>query len=199
MIGGGHLIYIFPGIHFEPNSFPPLTLNQFLKSSKGHIGTNKISKICTKFNKASNDISIMLCCISKIGVICRLNASFLVYFLFLISLVFYIKINIKKIQIYFSKFNAYTLIINYISKSCFSLSKKDLKIGKFRLRCTPCRFSKNARILTVIFIGHRQLDNNFFFIYPLLHTPLHLLFIQQLLDILYSFKENKRKQIDIMS
>jgi hypothetical protein len=39
-------------------------------------------------------------------------------------------------------------------------------------------FSKNARILTVIFIGHRQLDNTFFFIYPLLHTPLHLLFIK---------------------
>jgi hypothetical protein len=30
---------------------------------------------------------------------------------------------------------------------------------------------KNARILTVIFIGYRQLDNTFFFIYQQLHTP----------------------------
>jgi hypothetical protein len=65
---------------------------------------------------------------------------------------------------------------------------------------------KKARILTVIFIGHRQLDNTYFcFIYLLLHTPRYtfcssnLLFIQQLLDTLYSFKEKKRKQIDIMS
>jgi hypothetical protein len=70
--------------------------------------------------------------------------------------------------------------------------------------------SKNARILTVVFIGHRQLDNAFFFILPTTAytaTPFvhqtfcspSLLFIQQLLDILYSFKEKKRKQIDIMS
>jgi hypothetical protein len=65
---------------------------------------------------------------------------FLVFFWFLISLVFYIKINIKKIQIHFSKFDTCTLIINYISESCFSLLKKDLKVAKFRLRCTPCHF-----------------------------------------------------------
>jgi hypothetical protein len=35
-------------------------------------------------------------------------------------------------QIYLLKFNTCTLIINYISKSCFSLSKKNLKIAKFR-------------------------------------------------------------------
>jgi hypothetical protein len=73
---------------------------------------------------------------------CGLNATFLVSFWFLISLIFYIKINIKKIQIYFSKFNACTLIINYISKSCSSLSKKDLKVAKFHLGCTPCHFFK---------------------------------------------------------
>jgi hypothetical protein len=66
---------------------------------------------------------------------------FLVFW-FLISLVFYIKINIKKIQIYLSKFNTCTLIINYISESCFSLSKKDLKIAEFRLSCTPLPFFK---------------------------------------------------------
>jgi hypothetical protein len=66
----------------------------------------------------------------------RLNATFLVFFWFLISLVFYIKINIKKIQIHFSKFNTCTLIINYISKSCSSLLKKDHKVAKFRLRYT---------------------------------------------------------------
>jgi hypothetical protein len=67
----------------------------------------------------------------------------------------------KNINI-FSKFNTCTLIKNYISKSCSSLSKKNLKIGKFRLRCTTCHFSKNAQIFTVIFIGHRPLDNTFF-------------------------------------
>jgi hypothetical protein len=76
----------------------------------------------------------MLCCISRIGVMRGLNATFLVFFWFLISLVFYIKINIKKVQIHFSKFNTCTLIINYISKSCSSLLKKDLKVAKFRLR-----------------------------------------------------------------
>jgi hypothetical protein len=63
----------------------------------------------------------------------------------------------------------------------------------------PAIFSKNARILTVIFIGHRQLDNTFFFY--LLTTAYtatafcssNLLFIQQRLDILYSFKEKKKK------
>jgi hypothetical protein len=43
MIGGGYLIFIFPRIHFEPNFFPPLTLNRFLNSSKGHIGTNRLA------------------------------------------------------------------------------------------------------------------------------------------------------------
>jgi hypothetical protein len=38
-------------------------------------------------------------------------------------------------------------------------------------------FSKNARILTVFFIGHRQLDHAYFYL-PLLHTPLHL-FVHQ--------------------
>jgi hypothetical protein len=32
-------------------------------------------------------------------------------------------------------------------------------------------FSKNARILTVIFIGHRQLDNTFFFLFT--HYCMH--------------------------
>jgi hypothetical protein len=76
----------------------------------------------------------MVCCISRIGVMRGLNATFLSFFWLLINLVFYIKINIKKIQIHFSKFNTCTLIINYISKSCFSLLKKDLKVAKFRLR-----------------------------------------------------------------
>jgi hypothetical protein len=77
--------------------------------------------------------------------------------------------------------------------------KKILKLQNFVSGVPLTIFSKNARILTVIFIGHRQLDNTFFFIYPLLHTPLHLLLIQQLLDILYSFFKKKRKHIDIMS
>jgi hypothetical protein len=63
-----------------------------------------------------------------------IKCNFLSFFWFLISLVFYIKINIKKVQIHFSKFNTCTLIINYISKSCSSLLKKDLKVAKFRLR-----------------------------------------------------------------
>jgi hypothetical protein len=52
MIGGGYLIYIFPGIHFEPNFFPPLPLNQFLNSSKVHIDNKDINKICAEFNTA---------------------------------------------------------------------------------------------------------------------------------------------------
>jgi hypothetical protein len=52
MIGGGYLIYISPGIHFEPNFFPPLTLNRFLNSSKVHIDNKVINKICAEFNKA---------------------------------------------------------------------------------------------------------------------------------------------------
>jgi hypothetical protein len=73
----------------------------------------------------------------------------------------------------------------------------------------PAIFSKNARILTVIFIGYRQLDNAYFYLpttaytaTPFVHQTFcssNLLFIQQLLDILYSFKEKKRKQINIMS
>jgi hypothetical protein len=86
----------------------------------------------------------MLCYFSKIEDIYGLNATFFSFFWFLISLVFYMKINIKKIQIYLSKYNTCTLIINYISKSCSSLSKKDLKVAKFRLRCTPCHFFKKC-------------------------------------------------------
>jgi hypothetical protein len=82
----------------------------------------------------------MLYCISKIGVICGLSAAFLVFFWFLISLAFYLKINITKMQIYFLKFNTCTLIINYISKSCSSLLKKDFKVAKFCLRYTPFFF-----------------------------------------------------------
>jgi hypothetical protein len=52
LIGGVYLIYIFPGIHFEPNFFPPLALNQFLNSSKVHIDNENINKICAEFNKA---------------------------------------------------------------------------------------------------------------------------------------------------
>jgi hypothetical protein len=59
-------------------------------------------------------------------------------------------------------------------------------------------FSKNARIITVIFIGHRQLDNAYFHLPTTAYTATpfcssNLLFIQQLLDIIYSFKEKKRK------
>jgi hypothetical protein len=133
-----------------------------------------------------------------------IKCNFVWFFWFLISLVFYIRINIKKIQIYFSKFNTCTLIINYISKSCCSLSKKDLKVAKFCLRCTPCHFSKNARFLMVIFIGHRQSNNTYFYLLTTAYTTTpfcssNLLFIQQLLDILYSFLKKKRKQIDVMS
>jgi hypothetical protein len=144
MIGGGYLIYIFPRIHFEQDFFPPLPLNQFLNSSKVHIDNKEINKIYAKFNNAENEINIMLCCVSRIGVMCGLNATFFSFFWFLISLVFYIKINIKKIQIYFSKFSECTLIINCISKARFSLSKKNLKIAKFRFRYTPAIFSKNT-------------------------------------------------------
>jgi hypothetical protein len=90
-----------------------------------------------------------------------LNATFFSFFWFLINLVFYIKINIKKIQIHCSKFNTCTLIINYISKSCSSLLKKILKLQNFVSGVPHPIFSKNARILTVIFIGHRQLNNTY--------------------------------------
>jgi hypothetical protein len=52
LIGGGYLIYIFPGIHFDPDFFPPLPLNQFLNISKVHIDNKDIKKICAEFNKA---------------------------------------------------------------------------------------------------------------------------------------------------
>jgi hypothetical protein len=91
-----------------------------------------------------------------------INCNFFSFFWFLISLVFYIKINIKKIQIHFSKFNTCTLIIHYISKSWSSLSKKDFKVAKFRLRYTPCHFFKKCPNFTVIFIGHRQLNNTYY-------------------------------------
>jgi hypothetical protein len=42
MIGGGYLIYIFPGVHFEPNFFPPLSLNRFLNSSKARIDKKRL-------------------------------------------------------------------------------------------------------------------------------------------------------------
>jgi hypothetical protein len=106
----------------------------------------------------------MLCCFSRIGVTCGLNATFFSFFGFNKSSFLY-QNKYKKTQIYFSKFNTCTLIINYISKSCCSLSKKDLKIAKFRLRCTRYTFC----------------SSNF-------------LFIQQLLDILYSFKEKKENR-----
>jgi hypothetical protein len=51
MIGGGYLIYIFPEIHFEPNFFPPLTLNRFLSSSRVYR-YEVITKICAEFNNA---------------------------------------------------------------------------------------------------------------------------------------------------
>jgi hypothetical protein len=44
MIGGGYLIYIFLGIHFEPNFSTPLTLNQFLNSSNVYIGTKGLAR-----------------------------------------------------------------------------------------------------------------------------------------------------------
>jgi hypothetical protein len=69
-------------------------------------------------------------------------------------------------QIYFSKFNTYTLIINYISETCFSLSKKILELQNFVSGVPLAIFSKNTRILTVVFIGYRQLDNTFFFYLP---------------------------------
>jgi hypothetical protein len=45
-----------------------------------HIDNKDINKICAEFNKAYNDINIMLCCISRIGVMRGLNATFLVVF-----------------------------------------------------------------------------------------------------------------------
>jgi hypothetical protein len=48
--------------------------------------------------------------------------------------------------------------------SRFSLTKKDLKIAKFRLRCTPRHFFKKCRFLTMIFIGYRQLNNIYFYL-----------------------------------
>jgi hypothetical protein len=80
LIGGGYLIYFFPGIHFEPDFFPPLPLNQFLDSSKVHIDNKEINKICAEFNNAENDVNIMLRCISRIGVMCRLSATFCSFF-----------------------------------------------------------------------------------------------------------------------
>jgi hypothetical protein len=80
MIGSGYLIYIFPGIHFEQDFFPRLPLNQFLNSSKVHIDNKEINKICAKFDNAENDINIMLCCISRIGVMRGLNATFFSFF-----------------------------------------------------------------------------------------------------------------------
>jgi hypothetical protein len=55
----------------------------------------------------------------------------------------------------------------------------------------------------VIFIGYRQLNNTYFYLLTTAYTATpfcssNLLFIQQLLDIIYSFKEKKRKQIDVM-
>jgi hypothetical protein len=49
-----------------------------------------------------------------------------------------------------------------------------------------------------IFIGHRQLNNTYFHLPTTAYTATpfcssNLLFIQQLLDILYSFKEKKKK------
>jgi hypothetical protein len=38
--------------------------------------------ICEEFNEASSGINIMLCCISKIEVMCVLNAFFLVFLIF---------------------------------------------------------------------------------------------------------------------
>jgi hypothetical protein len=38
--------------------------------------------ICEEFNEASSGINIMLCCISKIEVMCGLNAVFLVFLIF---------------------------------------------------------------------------------------------------------------------
>jgi hypothetical protein len=52
MIGGGHLIFFFPGIHFEPNFFPSLPLNQFLNSSNAHTDNKEINKIYAEFNNA---------------------------------------------------------------------------------------------------------------------------------------------------
>jgi hypothetical protein len=62
----------------------------------------------------------------------------------------------------------------------------------------PAIFSKNAQILMAIFIGHRQLNNTYFHLPTTAYTATpfcssNLLFIQQLLDILYSFKEKKKK------
>jgi hypothetical protein len=40
-----------------------------------HIDNKEINKICAEFNSAENDINIMLPCFSRIGVMCRLNAT----------------------------------------------------------------------------------------------------------------------------
>jgi hypothetical protein len=87
----------------------------------------------------------------------------------------------------------------------FLFQKKILKLQNFVSGVPLAIFPKNARILMAIFIGHRQLNNTYFFIYPLPHTPLHL-FVHQTFclynnySILFTFfTEKKRKQIDIMS
>jgi hypothetical protein len=62
------------------------------------------------------------------------------------------------------------LIINYISKSCCSLSKKDLKIANFVSGVPLAIFSKNARILMAICIGYRQLNNTYFYLFTTAYT-----------------------------
>jgi hypothetical protein len=45
-----------------------------------HIDSKDINKICAEFNNAYNDINVMLCFFSRIGVMRGLNATFLVFF-----------------------------------------------------------------------------------------------------------------------
>jgi hypothetical protein len=90
----------------------------------------------------------------------------------------------------------YKLSLNLVSL----FQKKILKLQNFVSGVHHAIFSKNARILTVIFIGHRQLDNAFFlFTHYCIHRytfcSSNLLFIQQLLNILYSFKEKKENRL----
>jgi hypothetical protein len=51
-------------------------------------------------------------------------------------------------------------------KLVFLFQKKILKLQNFVSGVPPAIFSKNARILTMIFIGNRQLNNTFFLYLP---------------------------------
>jgi hypothetical protein len=57
--------------------------------------------------------------------------------------------------------------------------KKDLKIAKFRLRCTPCHFFKKCPIFSGDFYWPPAIKYYRFLFTHYLHTPLHL-FVHQI-------------------